>query len=173
MASIDVLTTLGANDRAGLGKLLRDVVENGASVGYVLPVSTADIDVYWQGVAADVATGSCKLLVARDDDDIVGTVQLVFAGKPNGRHRAEVQKLLVHSAARRLGIARCLMTRAEEVAAAESRELLVLDTETGSGGHRLYASLGYAVAGEIPRYAIGTSGGWTPSTFMYKFLRPL
>ncbi len=172
MVDIDVKTTLGAEDRAGLARLLRDAVEGGASVGYVLPVSAADIDAYWQGVAVAMSDGATKLLVARLDHNIVGAVQLALANKPNARHRAEVQKLLVHSAAQRRGIGRQLMLAAEHVARAEKRELLVLDTESHSGAQYLYASLGYAIAGEIPRYAIGTVDGWTPSTFMYKILSP-
>ncbi len=172
MVDIDVLTTLGTEDRAGLACLLRDAVESGASVGYVVPVSDADIEGYWQGVAAALAGGVTRLLVARNNNKIVGTVQLALAGKPNGLHRAEVQKLLVHTAARRNGLGRQLMVAVEALARTEQRELLVLDTESHSGAQFLYASLDYAVAGEIPRYAIGAVGGWTPSTFMYKLLTP-
>ncbi len=176
MFTIDVLTTIGADDRAALIALLGDAVEHGASVGNVLPISAADMQDYWHAVAGDVDQGNCKLMVARRDQKITGTVQLALARKPNARHRAEVQKMLVHSAARRQGIGRQLMLAAEQLARQAQRELLVLDTETHSAGHRLYLSLGYQVAGEIPRYAIATSpdttGGWSPSTFMYKFIAP-
>jgi hypothetical protein len=46
----------------------------------------------------------------------------------------------------------------------------VLDTETASAGQHLYASLGFIAAGEIPQFAIGTNGGWSPTTYMYKLL---
>jgi ribosomal protein S18 acetylase RimI-like enzyme len=44
---------------------------------------------------------------------IVGTVQLDLAGQANGRHRAEVIKLMVLSSARRRGIGCALMEAAE------------------------------------------------------------
>jgi hypothetical protein len=47
---------------------------------------------------------------------------------------------------------------------------LVRDTETASAGQRLYASLGFIAAGEIPKFAIGANGGWSPTTYMYKLL---
>ncbi|MEI6737414.1 MAG: GNAT family N-acetyltransferase [Pseudomonadota bacterium] len=170
MVKIEVLSTLNAEDHAALARLLGDAVERGASVGYLLPFAKKEIEAYWQDVAIDVAKGNCKLLVARRVQEIIGTVQLALASKPNGRHRAEVQKLLVHSNAQRLGIGLQLMRAVEALAIAAKRTLLVLDTETDSGGCQLYKSIGYQVAGEIPCYAIGTSGGWTPSTFMYKLL---
>ena len=180
MITIEELTALHAHDHADLGGLLRDATENGASVGYVMPIGADDIASYWLGVAAEVAAGNCKLLVARQANKLVGTAQLALAMKPNARHRAEVQKMLVHSGARRFGIGRQLMRAIEQHALAAGRTLLVLDTETNSAGQRLYAAMGYAVAGEIPKYALATlpgksgdpSAGWSPSTFMYKFIQP-
>ncbi|HEX6739118.1 MAG TPA: GNAT family N-acetyltransferase [Vicinamibacteria bacterium] len=102
---------------------------------------------------------------------IVGTVTLDLGTPPNQRHRAEVAKLLVHPVARRRGIARALMIALEAVARAEGRTLLTLDTWTGREAESLYRSLGYVVAGVIPRYA---RGSLTPelegTTIMYKDL---
>jgi GNAT superfamily N-acetyltransferase len=106
----------------------------------------------------------------RENGKIIASVQLEFAGKPNGLHRGEVQKMLVHSSQRRKGLGRQLMSRVEAIARARGRSLLVLDTESSSAGQRLYASVGFAAAGEIPNFAIGTFGGWTPTTYMYKLL---
>ena len=47
---------------------------------------------------------------------LVGTVMLELVSSPNQPHRAEVQKLLVHPSARRRGLARALMLRAEQEA---------------------------------------------------------
>ena len=116
-----------------------------------------------------VRDGTRRVVLARADDRIVGTVQLVFPSPPNQRHRADVAKLLVHPAARRHGIARALMTRLHEIAAAAGRTLLTLDTVTGSGAEALYTSLGYVTVGVIPRYA---RAALTPelesTTIMYK-----
>jgi|LakMenEpi03Aug12_release.lakeMendotaPanAssembly.Ray.scaffolds.fasta_scaffold324308_1 ribosomal protein S18 acetylase RimI-like enzyme len=170
MTAVETLSSFDDNDRMALAGLLRDAVENGASVGYVMPIDEADISAFWAGIAKDVVEGSRALLVVRQSGQIVGTVQVEFAGKPNGHHRAEIQKMLVHSTQRRKGLGRQLMIAAEACAESRGRSLLVLDTETGSAGQHLYSSLGFIVAGEIPKFAIGTNGGWTSTTYMYKLL---
>src|SRR6476469_9695598 len=82
-------------DFAALSALLRDAIEGGASLGFLLPVREAEMVAYWQSVFTEVATGGRLLLVARAPSGIVGTVQLVLAPRPHSRHRAELQKLLV------------------------------------------------------------------------------
>lgn len=154
-----------------LCELLRDAVEHGASVGYVKPIDNADVSAYWQGVLAEVAGGAISLLVLRDGERIVGTVQLAYAMKPNGRHRAEVQKMLVHSAHRRKGYGRVLMQAVEDTARRAGRSVLLLDTETDSAGQKLYAAMGWVAAGVIPKFALATSGeGQVATTYMYKLL---
>ncbi|HET7338164.1 MAG TPA: GNAT family N-acetyltransferase, partial [Candidatus Dormibacteraeota bacterium] len=102
----------------------------------------------------------------------VGTVQLGFAQFPNGRHRAEVAKLLVHSSMRRRGLATGLMNAAEEHARRAARTLLFLDTETGSAAEILYRKLGWTVAGVIPGFAYRPDGQLRPTTFFYKVVSP-
>lgn len=168
------VTSVDSTTSAALHTLLRDSVENGASVGYVLPLLSTHVEGYWRGVFAAVAEGDRVLLLLEDDDQIVGTAQLDCCAKPNGLHRAEVQKVLVHSAHRGRGGGRVLMQVAEAVARQRGRTLLVLDTETNSVGQRLYAAMGYTAIGEIPQYAIATAGasqGKVGSTFMYKILQ--
>jgi ribosomal protein S18 acetylase RimI-like enzyme len=101
---------------------------------------------------------------------LVGTVQLALATKPNGRHRGEVQKLLVHTTARRRGIAQKLLDAIERAALEAGRSLLVLDTEQGSDAERLYRRAGYSEAGVIPRFAATTAGPLTATVIFYKEL---
>ncbi|MFO0216058.1 MAG: GNAT family N-acetyltransferase [Burkholderiales bacterium] len=170
MTAVETLSSFDDNDRMALAGMLRDAVENGASVGYVMPIDEADISAFWAGVFEDVVEGSRALLIVRQSGQIVGSVQIEFAGKPNGRHRAEIQKMLVHSSQRRKGLGRQLMMAVEACAKSRDRSLLVLDTETASAGQHLYASMGFIAAGEIPKFALGTNGGWSPTTYMYKLL---
>ena len=67
---------------------------------------------------------------------------LSLESRPNGHHRAEVRKLLVHRRARGRGLGTALMQRAEQDALALGRTLLLLDTETGSAAETLYLSSG-------------------------------
>lgn len=159
-----------AADFAALENLLRDSVESGASVGFVLPVDMRQIRAYWQDVAHLVRDRSSILLVLSDEGIIAGSVQLALCRKANGMHRAELQKMLVHSRYRRQHFGRALMEAAEAAARNAGRTLVVLDTESDSAAEQLYASVGYQTAGEIPNYAQRADGGFTPTTFMYKEL---
>ena len=83
---------------------------------------------------------------------------MILALPPNQPHRAEIAKMLVHRSARRRGIARALMERAESEARAEGKSLLVLDTVTGDDAERLYTRLGWP-SRVIPGYALYPDGG--------------
>jgi hypothetical protein len=155
-----------------LGGILRAIVYDGAGVSFVVPFSMEESRAFWRlAVLPGVVARTRRVLVARDAARIVGTVQLDLTTIPNQRHRADVLKLLVHPDARRKGVARALMEGLEEVARAERRTLLTLDTWTGSHAEALYRSMGYTAVGVIPRYARGsTTETLEPATFMYKEL---
>jgi len=157
-----------------LGGVLHACVHAGASVSFVLPFSVDDAHAFWRDqVLPAVHAGSRCVVLARLGGKIVGTVLLDLATPPNQPHRAEVKKLLVHPEARRRGIGRALMAALEEQARQERRTLLTLDTVTGAAAEPLYLSLGYAVAGVIPRYALNfNSTKLESATVMYKDLSP-
>ena len=154
-----------------LVELLQDSVENGASVGFLLPFSRSSNTVYWEQTLKDIEIGNRTLLVAEKNGRVVGSVQLELATKPNALHRAEVQKLLVHSVHRKQGLGRALMSAVEEVAQDLGRTLLVLDTLQGDNGERLYANCGYVRVGEIPGYATLSDGSLHATVLFYKFLK--
>jgi GNAT superfamily N-acetyltransferase len=138
-----------------LAAILRECVEGGASVNFVLPFSQQDSEAWWRrAVLPALAAGERRLLVAREAGRILGTVQLALAAQPNQAHRADVTKLLVHPDGRRRGIGRALMLRLEEVAREEGRSLLTLDTVAGSAAQLLYESLGWVLLGVVPRFAL-------------------
>ncbi|HNK63366.1 MAG TPA: GNAT family N-acetyltransferase [Anaerolineales bacterium] len=150
--------------------LLKDTVAHGASVGFLLPLSEKEALSYWQDVAKAIDGPHRILLAAKEDIALAGTVQLDLASRPNGRHRAEVAKLMVHTSFRRRGIARSLMTAIEAEARSAGRTTLVLDTRAGDPSETLYAKLGYQRAGIIPEYARSTDGNLHATVFMYKLL---
>jgi len=160
-----------ARELAALVGLLKNAVDSGASVGYLPPLAEAEGEAYWRGIVEDVRRGSCVLLGACDaDGTLVGTAQLLLAMRPNGSHRAEVAKVIVHTEARRRGIGRALMLALEEHARRLGRTTLVLDTRRGDPSERLYTSVGYTLAGVIPRYAKSADGALDPSAFYYRVL---
>jgi ribosomal protein S18 acetylase RimI-like enzyme len=153
-----------------LDTLLRDAVEAGASVGFLPPLAPEESRAFWQGTLNEVAAGTRLALGAWRDEQLVGTVHLALATKPNARHRGEVQKLLVHTTARRQGIARKLLDAIERAARESGRTLLVLDTEQGSDAERLYRRAGYSEAGVIPHFAATTAGPLIATVIFYKDL---
>jgi ribosomal protein S18 acetylase RimI-like enzyme len=150
--------------------LLQDAVASGASVGFLAPLSAEEAQNYWSTVFEEIAQDTCVLLVAREAGQIVGSVQLALAMKPNAQHRAEVQKLFVLSSQRRRGIGRALMQRVEQVARDAGRTLLVLDTRQGDSAEQLYRTLGYCEVGTIPAYARSVSGTLDGTVIFYKNL---
>lgn len=153
-----------------LAELLVDAVQHGASLGFLAPLGASEALGFWLGVRAAVAEGSRVMLVALRGEQLLGTVQLDLCQKANGRNRAEVQKLIVHSAARRFGLARALMEEAETQARSHQRGLLYLDTEAGSGAEHFYQSCAYTRLGELPHYACNTLGEWRATAIYFKLL---
>ena len=64
----------------GLARLLQDAVGDGASIGFLPPLSSEEAVHYWQDVAASLQGSHRILLVALVDAEVVGTVQLDMAG---------------------------------------------------------------------------------------------
>jgi hypothetical protein len=121
----------------GLCALLIDAVQDGASVGFLAPLSRDTAMSYWNQALASPGDG-LVLWVAESGGEIVGTVQLSLCAKENGRHRAELQKLLV------------------------------LDTIAGSPAESVYRHLGWCKAGEIPEYAAMPDGELRATTYYCK-----
>lgn len=153
-------------DLAELSAVLIEVVNDGASIGFLPPLEASEANKYWEcAISTDVI-----LFVAKINGQIVGSVQLQLCTKQNGKHRAEIGKLMTHPQYRRCGVGRLLMKKAEERAAQEDRSLLVLDTREGDPSNLLYNSLGYVQAGRIPNYAISSNGELDATIIYYKSL---
>ncbi|MDQ2794881.1 MAG: GNAT family N-acetyltransferase [Bacteroidota bacterium] len=155
-----------------LHELLRDAVDSRASVGFLPPLAAAEAEHYWQSVFAAIDAGHRVLLVARrpENGELLGTVQLDLATRPNSLLRAEVSKLLVHRRARRQGVARQLLEALETQARQLGRTTLVLDTRQGDGAEMLYQSMGYVFVGAIPAYFINHDGQPHATAVYYKLL---
>ncbi len=162
---------IGAQELAGLTRVLIDCVEGGASVSFMWPMTTAKADAYWAGVDASLKRHERILLVAETSEGgIVGTVQVLLNLPENQPHRGDLAKLLVARSARGAGIGAALLAAAEKAAVDAGRTLLVLDTVTGSPAERIYVRHGWQRCGEIPEYALWPDGRPCPTTIFYKFV---
>jgi GNAT superfamily N-acetyltransferase len=168
---IRCLDPIGEREIQGLGDVLIDCVEGGASVSFMLPMTRAKADAFWRGAAASVARGERLVLAAEDPAGaIVGTVQIILAQPENQPHRGDLAKMLVHRRARRRGIGGALLAAAERSALAAGKSLLVLDTASDDA-ERLYGRGGWQRCGEIPDYALLPGGAPCATTIYFKFLR--
>ncbi|MFJ7158195.1 GNAT family N-acetyltransferase [Streptomyces sp. NPDC101118] len=153
---------------ASLADLTLDTVAGGNSLGFLAGVGHAEAAAWWESLLPAVSDGTLTVWTALDGDRVAGTVSLRRETKPNGRHRAEVNKLMVHRAARGRGLARALLAELERHAAHEGLVLLHLDTETGSPAEGLYRALGWQEAGTVPDFAADPAGVLHPTTIFYK-----
>jgi len=156
--------------RDGLAAVLVDCVEDGASVSFMAPFSHDDARAFFASIETEIAAGTRVLLAAFVDLELVGTVQVAAAWPPNQPHRADVAKLIVRRSARKQGIGRLLMERAEAEARDEGWTLLVLDTVTGDPAERLYERMRWTKVGVIPNFALYPDGRPCDTTVFYKAL---
>ena len=172
MHVIDLLTSQQAQaKRAALVELLVDAVESGASVNFIWPMTRMKAEAWWEGALASHARGERLIFAAETEGRLDGTVQLILAAQENQSFRADLAKMLVHSRARRRGLGAALVRAAEDEGRRIGRTLLMLDTETGSAGERLYMRLGWTKYGEVPGYAArADNGSREPVSFFYKAL---
>lgn len=154
-----------------LVELLAANVADGASVGFHAPLADAEAEGYWRGVQAGLRRGDRVLVAAfHEGGALMGAAQLALESRPNGRHRAEVQKVLVAPAARRQGVGRALMHALDEAGRAAGRSLLFLDTREGDAAERMYRALGWEQAGRLPGYVREADGTAHATLFFYREL---
>lgn len=169
MAKIRILDSADTlNALPDLCEVLSDCVNDGASVGFMLPFTPQDGTDFWRNVAAGIDTGEIIHAVAEVDGVVVGTVQIGLASKPNQPHRGDLMKLLIHRSQRGQGLSRLLMDAVETEAAKRGRNLLVLDTATGSDAEAIYPRFGWQRVGVVPDYALFPDGRYCGTTIFYK-----
>ena len=62
--------------------LLQNTVDDGASIGFIAPLSAQDAHAYWQGVASTVAEGHKILLIAEEEGRLAGPCSLPWSRGP-------------------------------------------------------------------------------------------
>jgi len=160
-----LLPPVSEEDLRSLAQLLVDAVESGAAVSFLSLTEHQALD-WWRKLFGAPGSGTI-VLVARDAEGIVGSVQLHPSWAPNQPHRADIAKLIVHRRGRQRGLGERLMAAVEHEAAVAGYRLLVLDSKRGDAGERLYRRLGWTVAGTIPRYALDTDGTTPHDTVVF------
>lgn len=150
-----------------LAQLLLDAHDAGMALGLAAPLGREEAATAYRVAAERLAPGERVLLVALDGDVLVGAVQLDRSDAGNGRHRAEVRRLVVRADRRGMGFGRALMEAVVEVARGLGLRLLWLSTHDGTDADRIYGRLGWTRAGVIPDYAALPNGELSGNAFYF------
>lgn len=152
--------------------LLADAVENGASIGFLPPVSEEEARNYWLKTQDDLLSYNRQVLAIRHEDRLVGTIQIETSPKADALHRCKVEKLMVLNDVQNSGFATTLIEGAERVAASMQKQLIFLETRAEDDASHLFTKMGYVAVGDIPNYARGANGQLEATTFFYKEVEP-
>ncbi len=153
-----------------LADIIIETVANGDSVSFMHPLGRPIAMAFWENSLKAADRGERIVLGAFNGEQLAGTVTLLLDFPPNQPHRAEIAKMITRLSHRGRGIARQLMKEAERLAIFHNKTLLCLDTALDGGAARLYESLGYQRAGEIPDFALKPHGGLTATVIYWKRL---
>ena len=151
-----------------LADLIIEVVANGGSVSFMHPLSKKTAMAFWENSLAAADRGERIVLGARENGKLISTVTLLLNCPENQPHRAEIAKLMTSISKRGKGVARALVTEAEQIAIKKGRTLLNLDTAADEGAAGFYESLGFHKTGVIPDYALKPHGGLTDTIIYWK-----
>ena len=153
-----------------LAELLLEAHESGMALGLAAPLTLDAARAAYMATAKRLSDDRI-LLAAFDGDTLVGAVQLSRAEAGNGRHRAEVQRLVVRNDRRSQGVGRALMDAVAGEARKRDLKLLWLTTHADTDADRMYERLGWTRAGVIPDYAELPNGELAANAFFYLTLR--
>ncbi|MBL4803888.1 MAG: GNAT family N-acetyltransferase [Alphaproteobacteria bacterium] len=169
--TVEVLEELSPGDLNDLCDATDAAIEGGGGFGWVEEPSRQVLERYWQGV---IAMPARILLVARLDGVICGTCQL---WKPplNNEAQAHVVTLTTNFVApwaRNYGLAKMLVTKAEEIARKEGFAVINLEVrETLKRAIEIYEGLGYVRFGMHP-YSVRVKDETLKGYFYYKVIDP-
>jgi GNAT superfamily N-acetyltransferase len=143
-----------------LAQLLLDAHASNMALGLAAPLT--------REVAADTwRTLSGVLLAAIEEDVVVGAVNLAQTATPNGRHRAEIQKLAVRGDRRGAGIGAALLDAAAQRARELGLRLLWLTTHADTRSDSFYVKRGWVRSGVIPEWSQAPDGRYATNVFFY------
>lgn len=156
-------------DLAQLCEATNAAILDGGGFGWVTPQSRALLERHYRGV---LLVPEREMFLARLDGEVVGAAQLVRPPRNNEAQAfaATLAHAFIAPYARGFGLARLLVRRAEERAAAQGIRVLNLDVRaTQTTAIALFEGLGYVRWGTHPAYA-RVAGQTLAGLFYYRLL---
>jgi ribosomal protein S18 acetylase RimI-like enzyme len=169
--SVEIASKLAAHDLEDLCEATNAAIIEGGGFGWVQSQGRAALARHFRGV---LLVPDRVLFLARLDGTVVGSAQLVRPPRNNEAQAfaAQLTHAYIAPYARGHGLARRLVARAEEHAAAMGFRVLNLDVrETQERAIALFEALGYTRWGTHPAYA-RVEGRTVAGHFYYKLLEP-
>ena len=156
---VEVLDAAGAaSAERRLADILVACVDGGEGLSFLPPLAPPVARAYWKRVAGQAAGGERRLLCGWSEGVLAGAVTLDLGMPQDQQHRADVKKLMVHPDARRRGLGRALMQRAEQEAVRAGRALLTLNARAEAAAEQLYRAMGWQEGGRIPGCTLSADG---------------
>ncbi len=154
MPTVHEIKEFKAGELQALCDATDEAIEAGGGFGWVKVPERDVLERYWRGV---LTMPSRTLFVAKLDGVICGTCQLI-KNPPNNEaqsHAVQLTTNFVTPWARGHGLAKLLLTTAENYAREEGFKVINLDIrETLNDAMKLYELLGFKRLGEHPCYAV-------------------
>lgn len=169
--SVERVTELDDHDMAELCEATDAAIIEGGGFGWVEPQGRAALQRHFRGV---MMVPERELFLARLDGLVVGSAQLVRPPRNNEAQAfgATLTHAYIAPYARGHGLARLMITRAEERAAALGHRVVNLDVrETQATAIALFEMLGYERWGTHPAYA-RVNGRTVAGHYYFKLLEP-
>ncbi|WP_097196686.1 GNAT family N-acetyltransferase [Blastococcus aggregatus] len=150
--AVDVraVTTVDDALRAELLACWVDVTNAGGAVGFVPPVTAADVAPVLDRLLDGITSGRDVLCVLTVDGATAGFAALVGSSSPLRRHWGTVLRVQVHPSRQGTGLGRALMEGVHRIAAGRGWEFVSLTARGGTGVDAFYRGLGYTEAGRLP-----------------------
>jgi GNAT superfamily N-acetyltransferase len=150
--AVDVRAITAVDDtlRAELLACWVDVTNAGGAVGFVPPVTDADVAPVLDRLLGSITSGRDALCLLTVDGATAGFAALVGSSSPLRRHWGTVLRVQVHPSRQGQGLGRVLMAGVHDVARARGLEFLHLTVRGGYGLEGFYERLGYEVFGRMP-----------------------
>ncbi|SEO14598.1 GNAT family N-acetyltransferase [Actinacidiphila rubida] len=138
--------------RDGIGALWTDVSNAGGAVGFVPPVTAADIRPDLVRSLAAVTAGRRRLVLGRDEDGrIAATAFLAYNDHRLMAHWMWLYTVMVHPRHQGKGYGSTLMAAVERAARGlPGIEAIRLTCRGGTGVETFYAGCGYKEVGRVP-----------------------
>lgn len=117
----------------------------------------SDLAIYYDAFDEMAQEPNNRLLVAEQNGELVGTLQVTFIRglSRKGARRAQIEAVRVASSHRGQGLGRAIFTAAIALARQEGCSLVQLTTDKARGdAHRFYAQLGFVASHEGMKLAL-------------------